>query len=94
MKWALVMAPKLQEELREREASNLPRLIMDKPAGDVPCESSREAGLVCTQPYQGLMEACRRVLCDMSSAQSSNCMTDVLSCLKNVKEVALKIING
>jgi hypothetical protein len=30
MKWALVMAPKLQEELREREAINLLRLIMDK----------------------------------------------------------------
>jgi DNA mismatch repair protein MSH3 len=87
------MAAKLQEELNEREENKLPRL-MNKPAGDVPCESSREAGLVCTQPYQGLMEACRRVLCDMSSAQSSNCMTDVLSCLKNVKEAALKIING
>ncbi|XP_047064728.1 DNA mismatch repair protein MSH3 [Lolium rigidum] len=93
IKRASVMAAKLQEELNEREKNKLPRL-MNKSAGDVPCESSREAGLVCTQPYQGLMEACRRVLCDMSSAQSSNCMTDVLSCLKNVKEVALKIING
>jgi DNA mismatch repair protein MSH3 len=87
------MAAKLQEELSEREEKKLLRLT-DKPAGNLLCENSPEGGLVCAQPYNGLMEACRRVLCEMTSAQSSNNITNALSCLKSAKEVALKMIKG
>ncbi|CAM0904859.1 unnamed protein product [Alopecurus aequalis] len=93
IKRASVMAAKLQEELSKRENNKLPRL-MDKPDRDILCENSPKAGLVCSQSYQGLMEACRRVLCDMTSTDSSNGLTDTLSRLKNAKEVALKIVKG
>ena len=87
------MASKLQEELSERQENKLPRLT-DRPAGDSPCQNSPKAALVCAQPYQLLMEACRRVLCDMASAQNSKGVTDTLSCLKKAKEVAMKIVKG
>jgi DNA mismatch repair protein MSH3 len=87
------MAAKLQEELSEREEKKLLRLT-DKPAGNLLCESSTEGGLVCAQSYKGLMEACRRVLREMASAQSSNDLTNALSSLKRAKEVALKMIKG
>jgi hypothetical protein len=44
--------------------------------------------------YQELLEACRGVLCDIRSAQSSNGVTYTLSCLKNGKGFALRIIIG
>ena len=87
------MGAKLQEELSEREANKLPRL-MDKPVEDSPCQISPEAGLVCVQPYQGLIKACRRILHGIRSAQSSSDLTDTLSCLKNAKEFVFRIIEG
>ncbi|KAF7002422.1 hypothetical protein CFC21_017917, partial [Triticum aestivum] len=90
---ASVMAAKLQEEMSKRDENKLLRL-MDEPSRDGPWESSPEVGLLCAEPHQGLMEACRRILHDMRSAQSNNDVTNTLSCLKSAQEIASKMIKG
>jgi DNA mismatch repair protein MSH3 len=87
------MAAKLQEEMSKRDENKLLRL-MDEPSRDGPWESSPEVGLLCAEPHQGLMEACRRILRDMRSAQSNNDVTNTLSCLKSAQEIASKMIKG
>ncbi|PNT62187.1 DNA mismatch repair protein MSH3 isoform X2 [Brachypodium distachyon] len=84
---ASVMAAKLQEELSEREENKVGRL-MEKPAGHSP------KAVCAAQPYQGLMEACRRILGDMRCVESSNDLTDTLSHLRNAKEIAVKTTKG
>ncbi|SPT18920.1 unnamed protein product [Triticum aestivum] len=93
IKRASVMAAKLQEEMSKRDENKLLRL-MDEPSRDGPWESSPEVGLLCAEPHQGLMEACRRILRDMRSAQSNNDVTNTLSCLKSAQEIASKMIKG
>lgn len=96
IKRASVMAAKLQEEMSKREMRDENKLLrlMDEPSRDGSGESSPEVGLLCAQPYQELMEACRRILRDMRSAQSNNDVANTLSYLKEAKEIALKIIKG
>ncbi|XP_044967026.1 DNA mismatch repair protein MSH3 isoform X1 [Hordeum vulgare subsp. vulgare] len=90
IKRASVMAAKLQEEMSKRDGNKL----MDEPSRDGQRESSPKFGLLSTEPHQGLMEACRRILRDMRSAQSNNDIANTLSCLKSAHEIALKMING
>lgn len=90
---ASVMAAKLQEELSVREENELGRL-MDVPARDGSWGSSPEVGLLCAQPYEGLAEACHRILCNLTSAQTIKDVTNTLSCLKDAREIALKTIKG
>uniref|UniRef100_A0A0E0KWZ7 DNA mismatch repair protein MSH3 n=1 Tax=Oryza punctata TaxID=4537 RepID=A0A0E0KWZ7_ORYPU len=85
---ASVMAAKLQQELSERENNKFSRLM------DVPRESSQKDDLLCAQPYQGLAEACHRVLFNVTSAQSNDELTDTLSSLREAREIALKAIKG
>lgn len=87
------MAAKLQEEMSKRDGNKLLRLT-DEPSKDGPGESSPEVGLLCAQPHQGLMEACRGILRDMRSAQSYDDATTALSRLKSAQEIALKIVKG
>ncbi|RLM65599.1 DNA mismatch repair protein MSH3 [Panicum miliaceum] len=93
IKRASVMAAKLQEELSMREENKLWRTT-DAATVDGPSESSTIVGLLCTQPYQGLAEACRRVLLNMTLAQSYNDVTNTLPSLKNAREFAKKMIEG
>uniref|UniRef100_A0A0D9ZSL9 DNA mismatch repair protein MSH3 n=1 Tax=Oryza glumipatula TaxID=40148 RepID=A0A0D9ZSL9_9ORYZ len=83
---ASVMAAKLQQELSEREKNKFCRLM------DVPRESSPKE--LCAQPYQGLAEACHRILFNVTSAQSNDELTDTLSSLREAREIALKAIKG
>uniref|UniRef100_A0A0D3G1W0 DNA mismatch repair protein MSH3 n=1 Tax=Oryza barthii TaxID=65489 RepID=A0A0D3G1W0_9ORYZ len=83
---ASVMAAKLQQELSEREKNKFCRLM------DVPRESSPKE--LCAQPYQGLAEACHRILFTVTSAQSNDELTDTLSSLREAREIALKAIKG
>jgi len=87
------MAAKLQEELSMREEVKLWRTA-DAATVDGPSESSTKVGLLCAQPYQGLAEACRRVLLNMTLAQSYNDVTNTLTSLKNAREIAKKTIEG
>jgi len=93
IKRASVMAAKLQEELSMREEVKLWRTA-DAATVDGPSESSTKVGLPCAQPYQGLAEACRRVLLNMTLAQSYNDVTNTLTSLKNAREIAKKTIEG
>ena len=88
------MAAKLQEELSMREEVKLWRTA-DAATVDGPSESSTKVGLLCAQPYQGLAEACRRVLLNMTLAQSYNdVIINTLTSLKNAREIAKKKIEG
>ncbi|XP_062227181.1 DNA mismatch repair protein MSH3 [Phragmites australis] len=89
---ALVMAAKLQE-LIAREENRLWRTI-DAPNADGPLERAPKVPLLCAQPYQGLAEACHRILLNVTLAQSNDDVTNILSSLKNAREIALKIIDG
>uniref|UniRef100_A0A0E0DKD1 DNA mismatch repair protein MSH3 n=1 Tax=Oryza meridionalis TaxID=40149 RepID=A0A0E0DKD1_9ORYZ len=83
---ASVMAAKLQQELSEREKNKFCRLM------DVPRESSPKE--LCAQPYQGLAEACHRILFNVTSAQRNDDLTDTLFSLREAREIALKAIKG
>jgi len=85
------MAAKLQEELSAREENKL-RRTTDAPTVDGPSESSAEVGLLCAQPYQRLAETCRRVLLNITLAQSNNDVANTLPSLKNAQEIARKAI--
>ncbi|KAL5214875.1 hypothetical protein ABZP36_004027 [Zizania latifolia] len=85
---ASVMAAKLQEELSMREKNKLSRLM------DVPWGSAPKVGLLSAQPYQGLAEACHRILSNVASAQSNDDLTDSVSSLREAREIALKAIKG
>ncbi|RLM74028.1 DNA mismatch repair protein [Panicum miliaceum] len=93
IKRASVMAAKLQEELSMREENKLWRTT-DAATVDGPSESSTKVGLLCAQPYQGLAEACRRVLLNMTLAQGYNDVTNTLPSLKNAREIAKTTIEG
>jgi DNA mismatch repair protein MSH3 len=85
------MAAKLQEELSAREENKL-RRTTDAPTMDGPSESSAELGLLCAQPYQRLAETCRRVLLNITLAQSNNDVAKTLPSLKKAQEIARKAI--
>jgi DNA mismatch repair protein MSH3 len=85
------MAAKLQEELSAREENKLWRTT-DAPTMDGPSESSAELGLLCAQPYQRLAETCRRVLLNITLAQSNNDVANTLPSLKKAQEIARKAI--
>jgi DNA mismatch repair protein MSH3 len=85
------MAAKLQEELSAREENKL-RRTTDAPTVDGPSESSAEVGLLCSQPYQQLAETCRKILLNITLAQSNNDVVDTLPSLKNAQEIARKMI--
>ncbi|KAJ1273530.1 hypothetical protein BS78_06G288000 [Paspalum vaginatum] len=90
---ASVMAGKLQEELSEREENKLWRK-MDAPTVNGTSEGSAEVGLLCSQPYHRLEEACRRILLNVTLAQSNNDATNTLPSLKSAWELAKKTIEG
>jgi DNA mismatch repair protein MSH3 len=85
------MAAKLQEELSAREENKL-RRTTDAPTMDGPYESSAEVGLLCAQPFQRLAEICRRVLLNITLAQSNNDVANTFPSLKNAQEIARKAI--
>nr|ADT92190.1 DNA mismatch repair protein [Zea mays] len=91
IKRASVMAAKLQEELSPREEIKL-RRTTDAQTVDGPSESSAEVGLFCAHPYQRLAETCRRILLNITLAQSNNDVTNTLPSLKNAQEIAQKTI--
>ncbi|KAF8769313.1 hypothetical protein HU200_006828 [Digitaria exilis] len=93
IKRASVMAAKLQEELSVHEENKLWRTT-DVATVDVQSECSTKVGLHCAQPYQGLAEACGRVLLNMTLAESNKDVMDTLSSLKNAWEIAQKTIEG
>ncbi|KAG8066765.1 hypothetical protein GUJ93_ZPchr0004g38208 [Zizania palustris] len=85
---ASVMAAKLQEELSMREKIKLSRLM------DVPWGSSPKVGFLSAQHYQGLAEACHRILSNVASAQSNDDLNDSLSSLREARDIALTAIKG
>ncbi|CAL5029203.1 unnamed protein product [Urochloa decumbens] len=91
IKRASVMAAKLQEELNMRE--NKLWTTMDAATVDGPSGSTK-VGLLCAQPYQSLEEACRRVLLNITLAESNTDVTETLASLKNAREIAQKTIEG
>ncbi|WVZ87744.1 hypothetical protein U9M48_034336 [Paspalum notatum var. saurae] len=93
IKRASVMAAKLQDELSAREENKL-RRKMDTTNAYGPSESSAAVGLLCAQPYQRLAEACRRILLNLTLAQSNNDATNTLASLKSAQELAKKTIEG
>ncbi|CAN6269808.1 unnamed protein product [Urochloa humidicola] len=93
IKRASVMAAKLQEDLNLREENKL-WTTMDAVTVDGPSESSTKVGLLCARPCQALAEACRRVLLNITLAESKNDIMDTLPSLKNAREIAQKTIEG
>uniref|UniRef100_A0A0A9GAS8 DNA mismatch repair protein MSH3, putative n=1 Tax=Arundo donax TaxID=35708 RepID=A0A0A9GAS8_ARUDO len=87
------MAAKLQEELSVPVENRLWR-TMDAPTAARPSERAPKIPLLCAQPYQGLAEAYHRILLSVTSTQSNNDVTSILSSLKNAREVAQKTIEG
>ncbi|XP_040379670.1 DNA mismatch repair protein MSH3 [Oryza brachyantha] len=85
---ASVMAAKLQEELSVREKNKFGRLI------DVPWESPPKVDLLCAQPYQGLAEACHKILSNITSSQNNDDLADALSSIREARDIALKAIKG
>lgn len=85
------MAAKLQEELSAREENKLWG-TMDAPTVDGQSESSAKVGLLCAQPYQLLAETCRRILLNITLAQSNSDAMNTLPSLKNAQEIARKVI--
>ncbi|KAK3143330.1 hypothetical protein QOZ80_4AG0299040 [Eleusine coracana subsp. coracana] len=88
---ASVMAAKLQEELSAREDNRLGR-TKNTPAATGLSEIAPKIHLLCARPYEGLAEACRNILLNMTLTQRDNDGINMLSSLKNAREIALKTI--
>lgn len=87
------MAAKLQEELSAREENRLGRTKNTPPAAGL-LEIAPKVPLLCSQPCEGLAKACRIVLLNMTSTQDDNDVKNMLSSLKDAREIALKTIGG